>query len=477
MKKLRIISLILVIIGTIGILPSAYATDTTYVACPDSATFLADIIGGGVITFDIGATCDIHLSSPAILASDTTFVNIGGNTVAFYGDLIAGFEMFSLTAGVTFTVDGIDFNDANSGSGGAIFNNGGTVVITNSTFTNNIVAVFGGAIYNNGNLTITNSSFGSNNAGDGGAIYSMGGSVSITNTNFSTNTSANVGGAIYLDTTNAVLYDVSFLRNIAGQWGGAIGLSSGSATITNSPFAYNEAQGVGVDEFGGAIFSSFSTLNLTHNTFVGNVSPLGATIYHFEGAISAFANLFVDGDCAEDASFPVTVSDDQHNISHNATGCLGATIDPMLISVITPTNPVIEYAPACLVGVDFQGNPRPLGTGCTPGVVEIDFVDGVVIEPASPANLVLGCVFDAPTGVEIANAPDNTYCRLLMRNGGVIDFSGAIPADLIGLGVKIAVDVYRLEGGQSINTFPDYARICLAGTGRFLYIVGRQAPP
>ncbi|HRF96608.1 MAG TPA: hypothetical protein PLZ51_15480, partial [Aggregatilineales bacterium] len=74
---------------------------------------------------------------------------------------------------------------------------------------------------------------------------------------------------------------------------------------------------------------------------------------------------------------------------------------------------------------------------------------------------VLGCVFDAPTGVAIANAPDNTYCRLLMRNGGVVDYSGAIPAELIDLGVILGVDVYRLQGGQFINTFPDYARICL----------------
>ncbi|MCL4254231.1 MAG: hypothetical protein KJ043_10680 [Anaerolineae bacterium] len=83
---------------------------------------------------------------------------------------------------------------------------------------------------------------------------------------------------------------------------------------------------------------------------------------------------------------------------------------------------------------------------------------------------------DASDGVEVANTPDDTYCRVLMRNGGVVSYSGAIPAELIGLGVILAVDVYRLEGGMSINTFPNYSRVCLAGQGRLFYMDSRNAP-
>ena len=106
---------------------------------------------------------------------------------------------------------------------------------------------------------------------------------------------------------------------------------------------------------------------------------------------------------------------------------------------------------------------------------------GVVTPPTIPpvtttTITILGCALDSADGVEVANAPDNTYCRVLMKNGGVVSYSGAIPADLISLGVKLAVDVYRLEGGQTINTFPDYARICLAGEGRLFYMDARQAP-
>ncbi|MCL4253408.1 MAG: hypothetical protein KJ043_06480 [Anaerolineae bacterium] len=93
-----------------------------------------------------------------------------------------------------------------------------------------------------------------------------------------------------------------------------------------------------------------------------------------------------------------------------------------------------------------------------------------------PPPIVLGCALDTTDGLDIFNAPDNTYCRILMRDGGVVSYSGAIPADLISLGVILAVDVYRLEGGASVNSFPNYARVCLAGAGRLFYMDSRNAP-
>jgi hypothetical protein len=92
----------------------------------------------------------------------------------------------------------------------------------------------------------------------------------------------------------------------------------------------------------------------------------------------------------------------------------------------------------------------------------------------SPDLTALGCVLTVD--VDIFNAPDNTYCRLLMRDGAVVGYSGAIPAQLIGLGVRVAVDVYRMDGGRSITEFPNYVQICLAGVGRLFYMDARNAP-
>ncbi|MCL4254402.1 MAG: hypothetical protein KJ043_11570 [Anaerolineae bacterium] len=91
-----------------------------------------------------------------------------------------------------------------------------------------------------------------------------------------------------------------------------------------------------------------------------------------------------------------------------------------------------------------------------------------------PDPTALGC--ELTSNINLANAPDNTYCRILMKDGAVIGYSGAIPAQLINLGVILAVDVYRLEGGRSLTEFPNYARVCLSGQGRLFYMDSRNAP-
>ena len=98
----------------------------------------------------------------------------------------------------------------------------------------------------------------------------------------------------------------------------------------------------------------------------------------------------------------------------------------------------------------------------------------VVSAPLLPDPTALGCVVTAD--VDVQDAGDNTYCRILMKNGGVVNYSGAVPAELIGLGVILAVDVYQLQGGATINTFPNYTQICLSGTGRLFYMDSRNAP-
>ena len=54
--------------------------------------------------------------------------------------------------------------------GGAIYNENNLTVI-NSTFIKNFASFFGGAIYNSAKLTVFNSIFIQNNADDGGAIH------------------------------------------------------------------------------------------------------------------------------------------------------------------------------------------------------------------------------------------------------------------------------------------------------------------
>jgi predicted outer membrane repeat protein len=246
-------------------------------------------------------------------------------------------------------------------------------------------------------------------------LFVDGVSVTVKNLIFQ-NGSNSLGGAIFTNSALTVI-NSTFSDNYGGLAGGSIAsMASATITISDSTFTGNGAL---LD--GGAI-NSLGTITITNSTFSNNFltsDGFGEAIYLYNPtAISE--STFIHNTCYG------TIQDMGGNISDtDSIGC-------------------------------------PISSG---NAVEI-----------IPSVSVLGCALDTADGVEVAGVPDDTYCRILMKNGGVVSYSGAIPADLIGLGVILAVDVYRLEGGMTVNSFPNYARICLAGKGRFFYMDGRDMP-
>lgn len=125
---------------------------------------------------------------------------------------------------------------------------GYTVILNNITL-KNFAADEGGAIYNEGTLTVKNSVFADNEADNGGAIYSSG-DLEVTNCVFRKNYAEADGGAIYLDKTeNCIITRNSFTGNMAGEDGGAIYIyNSYGTSIKNNNFTKNIAK-----DDGGAI--------------------------------------------------------------------------------------------------------------------------------------------------------------------------------------------------------------------------------
>ncbi len=120
-----------------------------------------------------------------------------------------------------FNIDNSEFTNNNAYNGGAIYidNKVTTNTITNSIFNSNDAA-FGGAIYNSqkSKLTITDSTFTNNNENyyngyQGGAIYNNG-DLTILSSGFSNNYASNGGAAIY-NTKSSILTikDSSFQNN------------------------------------------------------------------------------------------------------------------------------------------------------------------------------------------------------------------------------------------------------------------------
>ena len=118
-----------------------------------------------------------------------------------------------------------------------------------------------------------------------------------------------------------------------------------------------------------------------NNTFADNNTPNGNNLRLTNvGTYTATANIFQDGGCIFELGASLT--DGGNNIAYNATGCVGANVNPQLGALVggeyhIPANNAIEYAPACEVATDQLGVSRPFGALCTPGAIEIEGVTPV----------------------------------------------------------------------------------------------------
>lgn len=183
-----------------------------------------------------------------------------------------------------------------------------SVVLTNLTIINGYTK-YGGAIYNNGNLTIQNCNFKNNSATSGGAIYSgTTANLNIYSSTFEDNVVTNKGGAVF-SYSYVGIYDSTFLRNkgtgtystggsiyidgnsnkysvlnrnifkdtsVARQ-GGALYLSY--VNVTNCIFENASTTDTGSSNGGGAIYGS--SFNLKNNTMTNCVSKSGNGNYIF----------------------------------------------------------------------------------------------------------------------------------------------------------------------------------------------------
>ena len=186
----------------------------------------------------------------------------------------SGKQVFIIIPGVSVAIINLTFTNNNAtGYGGAIYNNG-TLTVTNDKFTNNIASWYGGAIYNSGILNGNNNIFYNNTVNsEGGAIYNNN-TLSETNSTFYNNTATAAGGAIFNEIT--LTLNNNIFNNNAANFGGAI-LNWDLMTDTNNTFINNIAKG------GGAAINNQDNLIETNDTFINNtsMSDLGGAIFSY----------------------------------------------------------------------------------------------------------------------------------------------------------------------------------------------------
>ena len=255
------------------------------------------------------------LTVPMLVAITALSCGPGLETAAarteFTGDSLNGsyttHGLKIISAGTYNVADGTNFQNVNESDGaGALYlptpavnyelTFAGTAEFLGNSASNKGGANKGGAIYTQGNLTITggsgNITFSGNSASNtGGAIYTLGnltisgGSGHIT---FSGNSARNISGAIYTPgnlTISGGSGNITFSGNSAINTGGAI-YTHGNLTITggsgNITFSGNSASNTG-----GAIYTHG---NLTIRAGSGGIAFVNNHADYFGGAIAIYTD-------------------------------------------------------------------------------------------------------------------------------------------------------------------------------------------
>ena len=318
---------------------TAANTDTATGSCPAGS-------GSDTITFAMNITLSDEL--PTIVSN----ITLDGEDFTIDGD--GKYRIFWVNSG-TVNINRLTLTNGSRASGGAaltsygtldisdsiISNNAGSAIlimqgtlnVAGTTFSGNGAASAGSAIYNSwvGTATITNSRFENNTAnnGSGGAIYNYG-KISISNSVFHNNSSAR-GGAISSltvapppESANVTISNSTFSNNSAISSthpaylnGGAIFNLAATLTISGSAFKDNSAMKGGAiyDE---ALGTGGNWVTVTNSTFSGNsASEIGGTAYLVSGSNSKFFHVTIANNTAPNVGgiFQAPSSNDRHN--HN----------------------------------------------------------------------------------------------------------------------------------------------------------------
>jgi hypothetical protein len=277
------------------------------------------------------------------------------------------------------------------GDGGAIYTDeDGDVTVIDSTVNGSTADGPGGAIFTlDGDVTIINSTLSGNRADDRGGAISGEAAVTVINSTISRNLAvAHVGGGIWAR-GDLYLANSTVADNYAEAKGGGL-VAAGVTTLVNATVAGNVASvaaNVGVGERLVASGSAIGPAKVDH--IGGQTQPTGANC-DSPATVSLGFNVVTDGTCGlRDATDVVSAPTALGPLSGN--GGPGETLLP------GPGSPVIDRIPPArcldpllpqllegeqhldgipgdvrtLLATDERGVPRPQGTGCDAGAVEV----------------------------------------------------------------------------------------------------------
>lgn len=220
----------------------------------------------------------------------------------------------SLSNGGSFTTSGNSatinqaYNNFTNSQGGVFSNLGGNLTVDNTAFENNTATSRGAVLYqtNSANANFTNSAFSNNRVtrGSGGVLYAQyQTTASFDSVIFQNNSASSYGGVVFNDGTlnisNGIFYantassgaalynsnimtlnNVKFIENVGSSDAGAI-YTTGNMNLTNGIFENNSGEtGGAIGNYGMVGDGLFSVV--TEAQFTGNSATYGGAIYNWD---------------------------------------------------------------------------------------------------------------------------------------------------------------------------------------------------
>jgi len=269
---------------------------TSYTATTVSALMadvkLANAGGTNTITLTAATTAPYVLSVvnnstdganglPVIAANDNLTIVGNGHTIErSTAYATRDFRLLNVASGASLTLANLTLERgyaaglANSAAGGAIFNQG-TLTLSAVTVQYNVAAggsAAGGGIWSSGTLTLENTEM-RNSAAVGGAVYIAAGTVNVTNSTFTGN-HGNNGGGLYVAGGAVTLTNDTVEFNVVNGSGGGLYVAAGTATLSNDTVESNSANGS--PGYGGGAYFAGGTATLADDLVQSNVAATSA---------------------------------------------------------------------------------------------------------------------------------------------------------------------------------------------------------
>lgn len=410
--------------------------------------------GGGADTITLSG--DIQLTGPLPEINSEITINGGGYTI----DGVTNYRIFDINSGA-LTINNLIMTRGNAGggNGGALRARNSDLILNQVEISGSKSGDSGGGLYFNGptkSLAIINSSLSGNQTsgsktGRGGGLYVLANSAAIIGSGFDNNTAVTTGGAIHND--GVLTIDNSSIggNSATGHGGGMYIGGEATSTVTQATFADNRVLGEGKT---GASLYNAGALSL-YNSLVAGMPSDSASLCAGDGALQQAGNLVQDASCSAALSGDPLLGEATGSPIHYPLGAESPAVDAASTAHCTENDQLGNRRPAesCDIGAIESNGPIiiRLGDGCS-----LSDAFKTAAQTSAAGNCVAGASRDVNTDTIIFTA-DITHigAPLEIRLPMIIDGRGyALSGDgtqrLLDIAdTRVAINNLTISNGDS----------------------------